>query len=274
MTPKQRFRKALGSHGRKAAISVHRGLWGPAPENSRAAIFGGSELGIVEFDIQLAADAVPVVMHDDTLDRMTGISGAVSETPAHLITSLRLREGDGGSDASLTNEKVPLLDEILHHAPKGAYFDFDAKNPGEIEQIAAYIAARQASGRGSVKIDTLDASDVGVLCELERRHGMVVMAKVVLSDAGIRHIVALRDAGVAAAEVYFDSLEQLAEACSVAGDDLAISTYTLDPFHCCGLSDSLALADPRHVWGQLVDVGVSVIMTDRPCDLARFMDGV
>jgi glycerophosphoryl diester phosphodiesterase len=62
-------------------IIAHRGFSAIAPENTLAAF----ELAIargahsIEFDIQLSADNVPVIFHDATLDRITGVSGKVRE---------------------------------------------------------------------------------------------------------------------------------------------------------------------------------------------------
>lgn len=37
--------------------------------------------------------------------------------------------------------------------------------------------------------------------------------------------------------------------------------------------DDDALRDPQHVWGRLIDAGVSMIQTDHPAELRRFVDG-
>ena len=97
------------------------------------------------------------------------------------------------------------------------------------------------------------------------------MAKVVLPDAGLEHIQILKNAGVAAAEVWFDDLDQLGEACAIAGDQMAISTFTLDPVHCCGLSDAKAEEDPDAVWGRLLDAGVTILMTDKAERLEQYL---
>ena len=271
MTPSDRFRGIWRNNDRKAIISVHRGLWGPAPENSLSAIKAAAALGIVEIDIQLAADGVPVVIHDDTLDRMTGLSASVSEMASADITRQKLREGEGGPTGALTGECVPLFSDVLATAPEDAFFDFDVKHPGEVEAVAAFLADHGAQHRGSLKIDTTTDAEIEYLRDLEDRFGLMVMAKVILPEAGLDHIEALAAAGVAAAEVWFGSTGELTEACRIAGDRLAISTYTLDPVHCCGLSDSVALTDPDAVWGTLIDAGVPIIMTDRPRQLSDYL---
>ena len=49
----------------------HRGAAALAPENTLASIRAAAETGVdwVEVDAKLARDGVPVLMHDDTLDR-------------------------------------------------------------------------------------------------------------------------------------------------------------------------------------------------------------
>ena len=47
---------------------------------------------MVEFDVKLSADAVPFLLHDDTLDRTTNARG-----PADALIWARLSELDAGS---------------------------------------------------------------------------------------------------------------------------------------------------------------------------------
>ena len=63
-------------------IIAHRGGGTLAPENTLAAMRKAKELGFagVEFDVMLAADATPILMHDQTLERTTNGSGAIAET--------------------------------------------------------------------------------------------------------------------------------------------------------------------------------------------------
>ena len=69
-------------------IIAHRGGGLLAPENTLAAIRYAANLGFagVEFDVKLTADDVPILFHDDTLDRTTDGSGPVAETRFDIIT--------------------------------------------------------------------------------------------------------------------------------------------------------------------------------------------
>jgi len=71
-------------------IVAHRGGPRVYPENSAAAINASFENGadVVEIDIRLSLDKVPVVIHDDSLRRLFSIDRNVREVSAAELTSL------------------------------------------------------------------------------------------------------------------------------------------------------------------------------------------
>ena len=93
----------------------HRGAAGHAPENTLAALRRAAALGVrmVEFDAKLSADLVPVLMHDETLERTTDGAGAVADAPLSALAAL-----DAGSwyDAAHAGEPVPTLAVALKAA--------------------------------------------------------------------------------------------------------------------------------------------------------------
>ena len=63
-------------------LYAHRGLHnkGDAPENSLRAFERAVQAGYgVELDVQLSRDGIPVVFHDDTLNRVCGVEGRVRD---------------------------------------------------------------------------------------------------------------------------------------------------------------------------------------------------
>jgi len=62
-------------------VMAHRGGAGLWPENTLEAFKRSVRLGVdvLEMDVKLTADGVPVVIHDDSLDRTTDCTGLVSE---------------------------------------------------------------------------------------------------------------------------------------------------------------------------------------------------
>lgn len=93
-------------------VLAHRGGGTLAPENTLAAIKVGLEHGFrgVEFDAMLAADQVPVLMHDPTLERTGLVSGTICEMP-----SRQLERTDVGSwhSSRFVGETVPTLEGTL-----------------------------------------------------------------------------------------------------------------------------------------------------------------
>lgn len=90
----------------------HRGARADAPENTLAAVREAHAQGVlwVEVDVKLTHDGIPVIMHDDTLERTTNGHGAVRDSDAAA-----LRQLDAGSwfNAGFAGEKVPTLAEML-----------------------------------------------------------------------------------------------------------------------------------------------------------------
>jgi glycerophosphoryl diester phosphodiesterase len=71
-------------------VIAHRGGGALAPENTLAGLRRAKALGhaAVEFDVMLSGDGIPVLMHDETLERTTGGRGAVAATPYSAIAAL------------------------------------------------------------------------------------------------------------------------------------------------------------------------------------------
>ena len=71
-------------------IIAHRGGGTIAPENTLAGIRYGHALGFrgVEFDVMLAREDVPVLMHDDTLERTTNAQGGLADKTAAELAVL------------------------------------------------------------------------------------------------------------------------------------------------------------------------------------------
>ena len=101
-------------------IIGHRGASAHAPENTLAAFQAALDVGAdgLEFDVQLAKDGVPVVIHDDDLWRT-----ALREEKLADLTSKQLGKVDVGSwfntkfpkraKPEFANETVPTLARVL-----------------------------------------------------------------------------------------------------------------------------------------------------------------
>ena len=96
-------------------IVAHRAGAALGPENTLEALEQSIAAGadMAEVDVRLTRDGVPVLLHDSTLLRTTGVNEAVSQTSLEQVRKL-----DAGSwfDPDFAGEGVPTLEEALSTA--------------------------------------------------------------------------------------------------------------------------------------------------------------
>lgn len=161
---------------RTGLIAAHRGNRALAPENTMAAFH--KSVGccdFIELDVQLSRDAVPVVIHDDTLERTSNVASLEtfrSRKPWRVcdftLAELKTfdygswfedsdpfdarRDGDPGVDAAgYAGEPIPTLEEVLHFASaEDMLLNVEIKDMHDLLDdelvVAAVAAAIEASG--------------------------------------------------------------------------------------------------------------------------------
>ncbi len=122
----------------------HRGAAAHAPENTLAGLRKAAELGctMVEFDVKLTRNRVPILFHDDTLDRTTNGQGAVMNADFAAIRTL-----DAGRQFSpdFAGERIPTLEEALKLAIElGLAVNIEIKPCPGREAETAQVALAQA----------------------------------------------------------------------------------------------------------------------------------
>lgn len=135
-------------------IIAHRGGGALAPENTLAGLRLAARLGCraVEFDVMLTADGVPVLMHDETLERTTDGSGSIA---ALSLAALRRFDAGAKRGAAFRGEVIPTLEETLGVcADLGLWANIEIK-PGqgreeETGTVTGRLLARAWCGPGIV----------------------------------------------------------------------------------------------------------------------------
>ncbi|MBL6597373.1 MAG: glycerophosphoryl diester phosphodiesterase [Alphaproteobacteria bacterium] len=118
----------------------HRGAMAVAPENTLASFRQAAidSADWIEFDVRLAADGIPVIFHDDDLERTSNGAGAVAG-----YSAARLKTFDAGAwfGASFAGETIPTLRETISLCRDlGLGMNIEIKpNPGE-ERATALVA--------------------------------------------------------------------------------------------------------------------------------------
>jgi glycerophosphoryl diester phosphodiesterase len=93
-------------------IVAHRGYSARAPENTLAAMNRAIEQGApaLEFDIRATRDGVPVVFHDETLERTSTGRGRLADA---LYSELAQHDAGAWFGQEFRNERIPSLEEVL-----------------------------------------------------------------------------------------------------------------------------------------------------------------
>jgi glycerophosphoryl diester phosphodiesterase len=142
----------------------HRGNSSEAPENTLAAINEafGVGAGMVEVDIHLSRDGVPVVVHDESVDRTTNGKGLVAQ-----LTLAELKTLDAGfwKSPKYAGEKIPTLGEVLLAAKGKGLILLDLK----VDNMAAAIA-RVFDSLGLPQNLVMVATQTAAQCEDFRTH--------------------------------------------------------------------------------------------------------
>ena len=128
-----------------AAVVAHRGGGTLAPENTLAAVAEGYRRGFraIEFDVMLARDGVPVVLHDPYLGRTVAGSGNVSDYDAAELAAMDAGNWFSAHDAG---EPVPLFAAFAQHCQDhGIWMNIEIKPaPGHDTPTGATVARMAA----------------------------------------------------------------------------------------------------------------------------------
>ncbi|CAM4265507.1 glycerophosphodiester phosphodiesterase [Paenibacillus tarimensis] len=149
----------------KPLIIAHRGASLFAPENTMAAFHKAVEMDadMIELDVRLTKDGIPVVIHDPKVNRTTSGRGKVSG-----MTYKQLRELDAGKHfrQAFAAERIPSLAEVLDTFSPGTPLLIELKDPKQSPGIEEIIA-------GMLKKRRLDNSAVsGIVVQSFDRSSM------------------------------------------------------------------------------------------------------
>jgi glycerophosphoryl diester phosphodiesterase len=123
-------------------VIAHRGFSRIAPENTlpsfACALAANADL--VELDFQVSSDAVPVVFHDDTLDRTTDAPERWGRRGVRVeeVTGEQLTELDAGAwfGPEFAGTRIPSLSEALHYIHRRGGVTFVERKSGSAADTA------------------------------------------------------------------------------------------------------------------------------------------
>jgi glycerophosphoryl diester phosphodiesterase len=213
-------------------------------ENTLTAFQHAVDLGYryLETDVHATRDGVLLAFHDAVLDRVTGTTGTIAEMAYDELAGVMVAE----------REQIPTMVSLLERFPD-ARFNIDIKAANAVAPLAELI---QRSG-------CHDRVCVGSFDDRRMKHFRTLMDRAVATTCGPAAVVAAR----------FAPDRLAARLTRTAGDAYQVP-HKRGPLHVVTeelVDRAHALGRPVHVWtvddpeemGELLDLGVDGLMTDR-----------
>ncbi|MBI4787661.1 MAG: glycerophosphodiester phosphodiesterase [Chloroflexi bacterium] len=241
----------------KPLVLAHRGASAVAPENTLTAFDCAFEMGAdgIELDVTLTKDGIPVVIHDDNVDRTTNGHGPIKQ-----MTLAEVKTLDAGSwfDTRFRGAQIPTLAQVLEAVRGHGIVNIELKSvtlkSDGLEQVVAKVV-EQAGMRDRVIISSFNPFALNRMANCSPRlpRGLLYADNlpIYLRRAWLRPIAHPR----ALHPKYTMVTPKLVNWAKSKG--YAVNTWTVD--------------DPEEM-RRLIGLGVNAIMTNRPDRLKQVLE--
>ena len=255
-------------------VVCHRGDWRNFPENSIPAIESVIEMGadVVELDIQLTKDSVLVLMHDGTIDRCTTGKGRVADLTYEELQKFYMKTAHG-TRCSL-DLKVPTLREALEVCKDRIVINIDkgynhyglvlalAEEMGMTEQILIKGSSSLASIREKMAANEQNLLYMPIISPTNAKSMALFEEYIADDEPQLAYEICWGE--------YTPEVESAMQRLIADGAKLWVNS--LWNSLCGGLSDDVAwVTSADEVYGKLVDMGATMIQTDRPEYLLEYL---
>lgn len=254
-----------GATHRSAPLIIgHRGASVDAPENTLVAFDLALRQGAdgVEFDVRLARDGVPVVVHDATLARTALCAARVCD-----LTSAELKRLDAvewfnrqrWATERVEREGVPTLDETLElvgRRSRAVYVEMKCETDAEAAPLARAVIASVRR----LRLESVAVVKCFRLCALEevKRHAPEIRTAA-LFERTLARILPRASAIIT-------------EAVACRADEISLhhsllNRAVVEAARGRGLATLVWTVDTPSLLGRALDLGVRAVFTNRPASL-------
>ena len=261
---------------RYVVVVAHRGDWRNYPENSIPAIESVIRMGVdvMELDVKMTRDSVLVLSHDLTLNRTTTGSGNISDYTYEQLLAFDLKRGHG---IAIPGLKIPTLRQALEVCKDRIVVNVD-QGFDYYDQVLAITEELGMTDQVLIK----NGQPLDKVQQRMSRHAHKMMYMPVVSVAGgsdmttFNSYLASPKAVPIAFELCFDTLDDnvknTAKRVLDAGSKVWVNTIWGS---LCGDHDddrAYDSPDPDKIYGPILDLGTSIIQTDRPEFLIKYLE--
>ncbi len=246
----------------------HRGAAGTAPENTVTAFKDGRASGadFIEIDVQLSADGVPFLFHDNTPARTTNVEEVFPGRENDPITSFtwaELQQLDAGSyfSARYEGEPIPHFDDAAAVAAGKTGVYIEIKSPVNSPGIEQVVADELRNDPQWARLVATDRIQVIGFDEASNRRFAAIAPEIELQQlTGVVPARAVVESWATFADSVGTNYRTLTpqNVADVKGAGLVLGVYTVN--------------SPEAVQYSL-DLGVDAVTTDFPIQNHRFLAG-
>ena len=244
-------------------VAAHRGDWRDGSENSIQAIEMAIEMGvdIVEVDVAVTLDSIPILMHDATLNRTTTCQGEVNKMTYSLLKKCRIKDGLQYD----TEFEIPTLEQALLAVKGKVLINLDKAEdhiPGVYQVLKKtetidqaifssyypYEKLKKIAGKyldsiiymPKIKHDT-EAPENYLNTYLQNTKSVILQTRALSEKDSLLDIIPI-----------------------AKSKNMWLWMNTLDTYHAAGHTDEKAIYNPDLHWGWVIGQGANIIQTDRP----------
>jgi len=252
-------------------VAAHRGDWRNWPENSLEAIQSAIDMGvdIVEIDVAMTRDSVLIVMHDRRTDRTTKAKGLVSDIDYAELSKYRLRSGHGVT----TTCKIPTLEEMLLLCKGQVIVNIDSNGWPYFDRIYELLERTETLDQVIIKC----GADVNGARKVIKDRKVLFMP--IICPNSERSVATLKrylaEYPCIAYEVcMYKTIGQSEVDCirDIIAHGSHVWTDTLWDSVSGGYSDDAAVKNPDGIYGKHLELGATMIQTDRPATLIPYLE--
>lgn len=239
---------------------AHRGASAYYPENTMSAFKAAVDMkaDMIELDVLLSKDNIPVVFHDERLDEKTNGSGLVCD---HTLSDLKKHDAGSWFDTKFKNERIPTLREVLEFSRNRILVNIEIK--------PEVVTEKEESGI------------VELVLNLVEELGMEEVVMISSFDYRVLERLSKRETNIKSALLYERVQSHGREPSRLAKD------YNIDAFNCSEhqLIDNWVLqlnnnkipffiytVNDELIMKSLIQVGAKGIFTDKPDVLNKVVE--
>lgn len=246
-------------------IIAHRGDSGPAPENTREAIERAIEIGVdmVEVDIRMTKDSVPVLLHSERLEHTTTGNGLLAD---HTWPEIQRLDAGIWKGPEFTGERVPSLRDVLDLTRNRVPLNLDFQAADAVAPGVAVV--RDAGMTSDIVVSGCEVECFEIMASATNEITTLINLDNQLLESGQRWSHGL-PAGVdpGKARAFVHSTIGKASALGAAGINLhhtLVDAALVDRARKVSLGVWVFVVDDEKRFGELIEMGVTAVTTNWP----------